>query len=305
MKTSNIVVLALMLSVYGSVQAQENKSSDENKTQVSEIYVQPGLYVGQSPTLTLDDYKMLAPGSSLLNQDLSGYNSSNNYGVTGSFALAMAVGITFKDKNGTTAKKNPVLRVGITYNSVSFDDLSYSKSESFAHDTLTSSQTGEMYFIDSTVYSGYNMNHKYDQLSVDASLLFRTDPTARWHLFGGVGATAGISLISKTEISYYESNSIDQINGNYDTYGGKFSKYHNDYYGDKDTETFRNENVYGFSGYIPIGVDFRISNKNEFFKNVHLYYEVRPKVSFNTVPELRTNVTAGFQQGIGVKVTWL
>ena len=295
----------MMLSVYVSAQAQEDKSSENNKTQVSEVYVQPGMYFGQSPTLTLDDYKTLAPGSTLLTNDFSTYDSHDNYGVTGNFAFAMAVGITFKNKNGDAPKRNPVLRIGVTYNSVSLDGLSYSKEERFAHDTLTSSQTGEMFFIDSIAYSGYNMNHKYDQLSVDASVLFRTNPEARWHLFGGIGATVGMSLISKTEISFYESNSIEDVEKDYDSYGGKFNKYHDDYNVDGITETYRNDNVYGFSGYVPMGVDFRISNKNEFFKNVHLYYEVRPKVSYTMVPELRSELSAGFQQGLGVKITWL
>ncbi|MGB0807307.1 MAG: hypothetical protein ACPGRC_11500 [Salibacteraceae bacterium] len=59
-----------------------------------------------------------------------------------------------------------------------------------------------------------------------------------------------------------------------------------------------------YSAYIPLGLDFRIANKSEFWQRVHLFYEMRPSLEMISIPELSTYTTVAWQHGFGIKVQW-
>jgi hypothetical protein len=61
---------------------------------------------------------------------------------------------------------------------------------------------------------------------------------------------------------------------------------------------------YDFGAYLPLGVDFRIGNKRDFWKRIHLFYEARPSINMTAIPELRTITNASIFHGLGVKVKW-
>lgn len=112
------------------------------------------------------------------------------------------VGLQFSNKEKTMYKSNPLLRLGFTYSSGTNLMGGSFKEDRIPFDTLTSSQTGQTAFIDSINTQGYNMNYRSEQLRFDGSIIFRTNPEARWSLFTGIGITAGISINARTDIYY-------------------------------------------------------------------------------------------------------
>ena len=210
------------------------------------------------------------------------------------------LGLQFSDKQKSAYKANPLLRLGISYFSGTSITSAFYKEERFPYDTLTSSQTGQVIYIDSINSKSYSMNYSSEQLRLDASLIFRTNPEARWSLFAGIGVNAGLSINASTDIYFnrYESSDTRFINGN----GSSPYGYSNT--DNSKSENFKNKSNFGLSTYIPMGVDFRIGKKKEFWKRTHLFYELRPGVNITSIPELRTITNSSIQHGIGLRVSW-
>jgi hypothetical protein len=290
-----LTVLTLPLTIFG----QEEQTKTVNKISISEIYIQTGFFSERNTIGTLTDFKLLAPQSVLLNSDFTGYSSSNGFNLTSNTMFSVMLGIQFSDKQKTTYKKNPLLRLGVSYFSGTTLTGSLYKEDRKTYDTLTSTQTGQTVYVDSVTTKSSGMNYSSEQLRFDGSLIFRTNPEARWSLFTGIGITAGLSINANTEIYYSKS---DRTETRFPS--GNSSSSYSSYGGDWKTEKFRNKNNFGLSTYIPMGIDFRIGKKREFWKQTHLFYELRPGINITSIPELRTVTNASVQHGLGLKVSW-
>lgn len=246
----------------------------------------------------INDFQTLAPQSDLLEEYPQNFSQSNGYGISGSAALSVMVGIKFSNKEKTSYKSNPLLRLGFSYSSGTHISSNYSEDTRYPFDTLTSSQTGAQTFVDSVYTQHSGANYSSDQLRFNAALIFRTNPEARWSLYSGIGLTAGVSINAKTQIYYSTFVSTESQNNDVSINN---SNYNSD---ERVTENYKNEMNYGFSAYIPFGVDFRIGNKREFWKRTHLFYEIKPELNVVSIPELYTITNTRISQGIGVRVTF-
>jgi hypothetical protein len=292
---SAVILLVVSISVFGQEQTKTTK-----KINIHDFYIQTG-FVSMSVTDgTLADFNKLAPGSELLSNDLTGFYPSDVFPSSGNNTFSVLLGIKLKDKQKTAYRTNPLLRLGISYFSGTSLKKEIYKEYNEPYDTLTSSQAGQSYYIDSVTRQNYIMSYYSKQLRLDASLIFRTNQSARWSLYAGIGATAGVSFNANTEIRYNENYKTETSlpgGGSYSTYG---------YSGmDKNKiEIYSNKNNLSASIYIPMGIDFRLGKKNEFLKHTHLFYEFRPGIVFISIPELRTVTYGGIQNGFGLRVTW-
>jgi hypothetical protein len=191
-----------------------------------------------------------------------------------------------------------LLRLGVSYFSTTLLSTDFNKEDRKTYDTLISSQTGQTVYADSVITKMYNMYYSSEQLRLDASLIFRTNPESRWSLFTGIGITAGVSVKASTNIEYSgsDSNEFRYMNGNISTQNWwKTSK----------TESHKNKNNVTASAFVPIGVDFRLGSKREFWKKIHLFYEMRPGINITSIPELGVVTNISLQHGlIGVRVSW-
>jgi len=285
MKKLNLGLAILGVVIFSNSNAQEKTP----RVRISEFHLQTGFQYYPAETSSLEDFRKLAPNSILLKEDLPSYNSFGYYNGRGNFS-SVQLGLTFKNH------PNALLRVGISNMGVSGLQNSYSKQDYFPYDTLTSSATGEQTFIDSVSSQSYFMNHSSRQIRLDAALIFRTDASARWSLFAGIGASLGVNYNATTYISYYTNNYINNQNGNSYNYG-----YNN---GSEKTESFTTKNYLTTTAYIPMGVDFRIGKNQAFWKRLHLYYEIKPSISMTQIPALRTITTVNMTQALGLKVSF-
>lgn len=299
MKQTLSVILAIMLISPVTILAQEKDFV--KKIKVSDVSIQTGGLYLKSQMGTLNDFKNLAPKSSILQNDLSGYNAYNDDISEGNGAFAVNLGIQFRNKQGSGYKANPQLRLGFIYFKSTPLSATYYHENRQPYDTLTSSQTGQTYYIDSVSMNYYSMYYSSQQFRLEGSLIFRTNPEARWSLYAGIGLSAGVSLNANTDIyhSQYSYPQMADVSGNY--YGSPYYPYYNnenDYY----TETFRNKMNFGMSLSVPLGVDFRMANKSEFWRRLHLFYEIKPMLDITSIPEIRTIVNSGLQSSFGLRV---
>lgn len=277
---------------------QPNFAQEIKTIKVSDISLLTGIMIENNPVTTIEDFRKLAPNSELLPNDLTGFKTYDNYYYGGNFVSSIMMGIKFGDKESGNYKPNPILRVGLNYYIGQSLNQSTYKEERTPFDTLTSSNSGEKFPVDSVSYTNYQMGYRSQQIRFDASLIYRTNPAARWSLYGGVGLNVGMSFNAYTQIDYYQSSYIgpeENTNIAYYNTNGNYTY---------EEEQTKNETAVSYAGYLPLGVDFRISNTSEFFKRVHLFYEMRPTLNVSNIPELSTIVSPAFHQGIGLKVQW-
>jgi hypothetical protein len=257
------------------------------KIKITELHISNGTGFGGQINGSLDDFKTLAPNSSILAMDFSQYNPQGfpTYQTPG-----MNMSSSYSLQLGLQCAKMPKVtyRVGITHitnagvlsaNGVYF--------QSFPYDTLTSSQTGEQTFLDSTNTKRYEMNHSNQQIRLDGAMIFRMFPEKRWSIHTGLGASIGMSYRSNTEINYWETSSIP-------------SEYNYGY--GVERESYRNKNSLGASLYIPFGVDFGIGKKREFWMPFHLYVETRPSLNINSINGIGTSFSPGMSSAAGLRV---
>lgn len=298
MKAINILSIVFLISVSNSLFGQE-QTATLSKVSVHDIYILPGFYSEQNTYGTIDDFRKLAPQSLLLKNDLSNYSQYEGSGMMTNGAFTAMVGLLFRNNDKTAYKANPLLRFGVSYFSATTLTNGLYNEERNITDTLTSSQTGQIIYLDSVKIKNFDMNYTSDQVRLTSSVICRTNPDMRWSLFGGAGASIGFSVKASTEIYYsdYRYRDAQYTNGSYTPY----------YYSESSTsktERFNNKNNFNASVFIPMGVDFKIARKSEFWKRAHLYYEIQPGVNFTSIPELKTVSNISIQQGFGLRVNW-
>ncbi len=294
-----------------SLMGQEKPTGSTKKFEIQDISIQSGFLLEQGTSSSTADFQSLAPQSVLLNGDFSGYtsypyftsyagyNSNNNYNSRNRMSpmASILLGIKINKKNRET-KFNPLLRIGLAYYAKSGMNSGLNKTERSTFDKFTSAQTGQTVLLDSVSIKTLYMNYASQQLRLDGSLIFRTDPQKRWSIYTGIGITAGISLNATTDIYSTKSERVESrlINQPIDEIGT--------YYGsnlDIVKESFRNKSNFGASAFIPIGIDHRLGKKRDIWKQLHIFAELRPGISINSIPELRTSASGSIQNTFGIK----
>jgi hypothetical protein len=242
---------------------------------------------------SMNDFRKLAPGSVLINTNLNDFRYSFDDGYSeGAFTLLE--GFQIRNKEGSAYRKAPMLRVGINYFNATLMSESYSRQFRQRVDTLTSNQTGAEYYVDSVANHYLGMDYSSEHVRLDVSLLFHSNPAGRWSFFAGAGINAGISINAQTNIYYSEYGQVERdMNRNYYN-TNNLSK----------SESFINKSGFSGSFYIPLGVDFRIASKNDFFSKTHLFYEMRPSLNMYVIPELGSYFNTGNGHNLGFRYSW-
>jgi hypothetical protein len=162
----------------------------------------------------------------------------------------------------------------------------WNKSESFIYDTLTSSSTGEKFYLDSTVETGRYFSVYSKAICLKLGLILDYQISNSFAFYTGL------------EFGLAHHFSINQENNTYQNYNKRFfenSNYYSSY------NSISNENIsynkYNASFYpikvsqfilgIPVGVKFRLSKKENIFQHFLISYEYNFNQSFF---KIRSNI---------------
>lgn len=207
------------------------------------------------------------------------------------------VGMNLVDKKKNICR-NPKFKTGISYFSIDGVTHAFPETVRKPYDTLISTQTGETIFIDSITTRTSFITYNSEQLRLDASVIYRTNPEARWIFFAGAGIAAGWAFNTFASVNA----TVNRNTQNADNSLGYFAYTNTDI--DFTTELFSSRKGFGASAGIPMGIDWRVGRKHEFWKQVHIYYEFRPGINLTSIPELTTIIKAGMQHGFGFRFSW-
>lgn len=263
---------------------------------VQDVYMHVGSFTERLTYTSLNDFQKLAPNSQLLNADLSGYDENRYFNYSGRSNFSVLVGMHLRDKEGTGYRKNTQIRIGFNYMDGDLLNKNYNKDESYPYDTLTSSQTNQVFYVDSTVNRSYSLAYYSEQLRLDASVIWQSNNEARWCFIMGLGFNAGFSFNGYTNISYEEIHRADFSNS-YSYNQGYYFESSNE----QVSENFKNKGAGTFSLFMPLAIDFRLGKKNELLKHLHLYYELRPTFSYSGVSNLEYSYKKGFLVAFGLR----
>lgn len=261
------------------------------------------VYTGFSTTISqlsqIDDFKKLAPNSTILQTDFSKadinyfgeiQNSSSVFNAYANFNL--------KNKEGNQGVLTPRFRFGIAFMQNAVLQSNYSIEEKYRIDTLISNRTGQSYFVDSVHKQYYDFNYQQNNLLLSVDFLISTNQERRFFVFAGLGVAAGISFQATTNINTYDSYYIDDFQYGYND-RNRLESFERDGY---KREAYANKSSYALNFSSPLGLDFRIGN-NGFWKNVHLVTELKPLLLVNNVPEVATYISTGFVNNFGFRFT--
>ena len=262
---------------------------------ITQIHLNAGSFMDiDNSKNKISDFSLLAPGSDILSQDFSAYQQVGylNPGMMMRDKSNLANSSNFQSiQLGLSFVKCPkgTLRIGISNVHNELLNASGHYYESHVIDTLFSSQTGQMYYVDSTISNNYNGNYSNDQLRLDAAYIFEVNAGKRWAFHAGLGLSIGMSYRSTTRLrteeyiqpySGYESTSNSQ---------------------NIESESYGNFMVMGGSAYIPLGINFKLGNKREFWKPFVIYNEFRPTIQLNSIPNNTVKFNVGFGSTLGLR----
>lgn len=283
--------------------ATSNMLMAQSKVKVSEFSVSTGSIMQESPITQFSDWQRMAPGSSLLpnlSKDLSNFTQSNSE-LNGGNVWSANLGLQFSDRAGMRYNRNPLLRLGIQYQGATVLSQSFHKQLTYAHDTLTSSQTGEQTYVDSVQIDHYDISYRQKRLMLDASLIFRTKSESRWGLYAGIGMSLGASFRNQTDMDYSMYKGVSGVARMHDMFFSNM--FGND--NDRRHEHFANTSSFAGALYIPLGASFRLSNKHDFWRKISLILETRPGLYWSGIPELTsTTLNTGVATQVGFRVNW-
>lgn len=301
MKIKIISALALSLVFMAPLTAQNNP--DIRRFHVHDLYLLSGVNNALTNNATLNEFRELAPESALLSNDFNGFRRQGwgweNMSYFDNQIENIMLGIEFGNKDRTAYRPNPQLRLGFSYYNSTLLQESLVREDRYTYDTLVSQRNGEIAVVDSISRQQYDIRYYSEQIRLDVSLLFSTNPEARWTLFAGVGITAGFSLNSGLEMRYGRSSWQETTFPNDRVYYNSGTWEY-----EEETEDIKLDGNFGMSIHFPMGVGFRIGKEREFWKRLQLFYEARPGLNINTIPGYGTVNTIGGQHGMGLRVRW-
>lgn len=282
--------IALLAGITGSALAMSSDSSC--RFVFREVFLMGGSVNGRQEPADIGDFKQFAPNSALLNSNFSGMNR-NFMRRSGSVELAH-LGIGF-----TVGKKGPLYRAAIGLGTGARLEGRYSRDMRKTIDTLYSPSTGRTAYVDTLYGESYYFESASQILNLDASAIWRSRDHKRWSLFGGVGASVGITLNAWSEFTY--SNYGYLRSGNY-MLANREQVYNSSFYSNYEvTERYNNKMQSTFAVYAPLGIDFKMGTKRSFWKPIHFFYETRLRLQYYNIPELNSGFSGNAYHAFGIR----
>lgn len=222
----SVILLSAAITLSSVALAQETKP--ENRS--VEIAILSGFGNSYSVGLSNDTWSKHTPGFVIPTDSLGYQQNSDLFYAIGERASFLPVNSyvlgsvhvsyrnAFLDAKKIRSSAGIVFGSGIGYQS----SQSWTKNEVFTIDTLTSSQTGQQYPVDSTHNQTIGRSYSANEFMVGVSHFFQTDPSRRFSLYLGINASYGFSVNSR--VYTYESNwsSVDPNIGSGNSYENKF-----------------------------------------------------------------------------------
>lgn len=240
--------------------------------------------------LFMDDMKRLAPGSALLELDLSEHRRGVGDWIGGLPPVAWAANLGLHPFRNE-ARSGPELRIGVQYAGGEIGSLDFDLVREYPFDTLVSLTSGAVHYVDSVTWSQLSMKHQAERIGLDASVIFRSKESIRWTIYGGAGLGLGAVFNARTE--------LDHVTGWEIRYPGNAWS---DRREEVIEERYRNAGGGWFAAQAIFGVGFRLARRGDFLRRMDLFYEFRPQMLLTFGDDLGSTTRFGDQWLFGLRV---
>ncbi len=224
--------------------------------------------------------------------------SKYNYGAGGNANLVFNIGFTPYNSKKAEYRKNQEFRVSLGFSFGARRTFNYIDRNTYQFDSYQSG-SGDMVYADSTIFTRMTYAESYYGIGFGLSYLFKTNPERRFHFYTGGGLDYAIALRSFVNFKKYTESGMY-----YYTEGNKPTLEEPDFHWMKKddnngttntTQTNMKSNSMFLRPYIPLGINFRITNRTQsFFNQVYLFTEINPGIEFQIVPDEKTYINPYF-----------
>lgn len=290
MKTKYQLFVLCLIIGFLSVQAQDILPCKGKRVRISELSILGGVISEFTPRVNEDVPLNILPVSSLLKMDSY---VQDNVGFIGRENVSALFGIQFADKHNVE-QKYFVLRFGLGYYVGSYMKNNLFVEERNTYDSLV--ETNETAFLDSVSYRQIDSKYTYDMLRIDGSFLLRTNTPSHWTLFAGLGFTSGVSINANAEVTTHRYLTTEK------RYGNQYSVELTNQEISIEKEGRDLGNVFAYSVYVPIGVDFRIGDNHPLWKSSHLFYEFRSGMNYTNRKGMSSKSSIFLHHSFGFKL---
>lgn len=301
----SLILLWCCLIVPISTQAQEDDSEPApRKLVIRGGYAATGEYqVNRAP---FSGKNIQDLGLQYVTRNLStdgGFSSNYYYGDApfsmrfGGTGAQFTLGLELQLVNENNPKPRSRIRAGLLIRPVQ-DELSsiYSRRDLLGRtirDTIVYLGDRDTTFIyqDSVRGSDRYLRYSNQVIAFDFSWITQTNPERRISFWGGIGLTPGMILNARTRVTGtdYETWGYGQ------TAGSNRTAYY---------EEFRHGLGFFLSAYCPLGMNVRLSKKNELLKHAAVFIEWRPRIQYHSVATLGSSLDMGSNSLIGLRANF-
>lgn len=267
------------------------------RIQFADISLYGGAGSTQANHLTTSEVNFLR--SNMLNPFRIGMQySTSNTRYSNQVGIMAGWNIAQKHKS----KLSHQLRTGFSFGSYQLNLEGSKHLETRIHvDTLVSSQTGNSYFIDSVFNQHSSLNHNANMLNLDISYIVRLESQRKFSVFTGLGLQAGFSLQNFMSSDYHESSYVEDY-PNINRFAYRGNRYSSSAV-ESETRNLGSTNTYRM--FVPIGLNYRLSNKSFLLKHINLFATYNIGIEFNRFEGISNNT--GFYQSfhVGTRISFL
>ena len=278
-------LLLFVVSISLAINAQEEK-----KTKFRYLSIDYGM-LSHPNTWAWHEFVKVKDKSEIVTSSwydsLSTYNFTHDNRFQSTFNFQIQAGFNVRRKEDSRFFTNPKLMLGLKFYSLQ-THFSMSSSLLFNYDTLTSSQTGQQYFLEKQ--RNKSVGFENNQAVLQVNLGYQTnllDQRYRINPYLGIGIGGGVVYRNISSISYLDSETTNNS--------------HNTIYQPNDTiyskrsEDFRTSGNYILNSEVKAGVDFHIKKLPAWKLFIEYKFGI---LALNSGEIYSTNFSASFQMGV-------
>lgn len=293
---SCFLAAGILLSTFTAVTAQQLPLAQIPPPRL-DLQATFGAGTGQFTYYSLTELRGFFPESDLLRDSTLGFQNSYFDPMTDYTNFSFSAGIRRENPSWLNKAHAFIWRVGLYHNSLSrtaFSSFLYDRV--YRVDTLFDANGNPEKYVDSVVYKSSGMDFNSERLAAEGMMIIRFNDMNRWSLFAGVGFNMGLSYNNNILLSSYVDNSsfifdpVTQISTPISSSGRPQTR----------EEVYRLNSSWGVMGFIPFGLDFRLSRHNT-DGLVHLFVEGRVGLAYFRFPRLKSFTGNFMDAGMGIR----
>lgn len=273
---------------------QDSSTVASFKTDIS-LSIGGGTY--RSSHYSLSELKQFYPESEILtSMSKAGINYYGNE-ITGHSSVNFSVGLFKNHPRWLNARHLAGWRIGL--NAMQFRILNYNSNGSVSTriDTLYNQGGTISAYRDSVISYDHSVRIECNIVSLEGSYIVRFNGTKRWSYYTGAGLNGGITSRNEMELNqdtYHSSKTFLVPSGEEFTSAGTYSY-------TSSSELKKIATGYQVSGFIPFGIDFKLTRRLCGFDFLHLFFEGRTSLNMVNISGLRTSSGTSMQFAFGLR----